>query len=125
MAAYLCYSFFLTAFVSYWILFYSFYFYVTIFFIASIALSSAICEVICDMNAYININYIWSDKLPFIYFVLFYCYSFFFPKVYPVVVHSIWSSDGFLTAFTDEPFRGVGMIDFAGSGVVHMTGGAT
>lgn len=54
------------------------------------------------------------------------CYSFFLTAfVYPVVVHSIWSSDGFLTAFTDEPFRGVGMIDFAGSGVVHMTGGAT
>ena len=40
-------------------------------------------------------------------------------------LRSIWSSDGFLTAFKDEPFRGVGMIDFAGSGVVHMTGGAT
>jgi len=54
------------------------------------------------------------------------CYSFFLTAfVYPVIVHSIWSSDGFLTAFTDEPFRGVGMIDFAGSGVVHMTGGAT
>lgn len=45
-----------------------------------------------------------------------------------MVVHSIWSSDGFLTAFGDDDavlFRGVGMIDFAGSGVVHMTGGAT
>jgi len=55
------------------------------------------------------------------------CYSFFLTAfVYPVVVHSIWSSDGFLTAFGDGPlFRGTGMIDFAGSGVVHMTGGAT
>jgi Amt family ammonium transporter len=54
------------------------------------------------------------------------CYSLFLTAfVYPVVVRSIWSSDGFLTAFKDEPFRGVGMIDFAGSGVVHMTGGAT
>jgi ammonium transporter, Amt family len=42
-----------------------------------------------------------------------------------VVVHSIWSYDGFLTAFRDDPFRGVGVVDFAGSGVVHMTGGAT
>merc|ERR1711865_1352714 len=50
------------------------------------------------------------------------CYSLFLTAfVYPVVVRSIWSSDGFLTAFKDEPFRGVGMIDFAGSGVVHMT----
>lgn len=45
--------------------------------------------------------------------------------VYPVVVHAIWASSGFLTAFNDNPFRGVGMIDFAGSGVVHMTGGYT
>ena len=45
--------------------------------------------------------------------------------VYPVVVHSIWSSSGFLSAFTDNKFLGSGMIDFAGSGVVHMTGGST
>jgi Amt family ammonium transporter len=45
--------------------------------------------------------------------------------VYPVVVFSIWSSSGFLTAFNTDPFLGIGMIDFAGSGVVHMTGGAT
>lgn len=30
-----------------------------------------------------------------------------------------------MTAFRDDPFRGVGVVDFAGSGVVHMTGGAT
>jgi len=45
--------------------------------------------------------------------------------VYPIVVHAIWSSDGFITAFTDDPFLGTGMVDFAGSGVVHMTGGYT
>lgn len=54
------------------------------------------------------------------------CYSVFLTGfVYPVVVRSIWSGNGFITAFTDEPFRGVGVVDFAGSGVVHMTGGAT
>jgi len=54
------------------------------------------------------------------------CYSVFLTGfVYPVVVHSIWSSSGFLTAFNDNPFRGVGVIDFAGSGVVHMCGGCT
>ncbi|KAL3922938.1 MAG: hypothetical protein SGILL_001935 [Bacillariaceae sp.] len=54
------------------------------------------------------------------------CYSVFLTGfVYPVVVHSIWSGDGFLTAFRDDPFRDVGNVDFAGSGVVHMTGGAT
>lgn len=45
--------------------------------------------------------------------------------VYPVVVRSIWSGNGILTAFSDDPFLGVGVVDFAGSGVVHMTGGAT
>jgi len=54
------------------------------------------------------------------------CYSLFLTAfVYPVVVHAIWNSVGFLSAFNDNPRAGVGMIDFAGSGVVHMTGGAT
>jgi len=54
------------------------------------------------------------------------CYSIFLTAfVYPIVVRSIWSSDGFLTAFREDAFRDIGMIDFAGSGVVHMTGGAT
>ena len=42
------------------------------------------------------------------------------------VVRSIWMTGGFLSAFNGpESFRGIGVIDFAGSGVVHMTGGAT
>ena len=54
------------------------------------------------------------------------CYSVFLTGfVYPVVVHSVWASDGFLTAFNSDAFRDIGVIDFAGSGVVHMTGGAT
>lgn len=54
------------------------------------------------------------------------CYSLFLTGfVYPVVVHSVWSPNGFLTAFRDDPLRGVGVVDFAGSGVVHMTGGVT
>jgi Amt family ammonium transporter len=58
--------------------------------------------------------------------VAYFCYAVMLTAfVYPVVVHVIWSNDGFLTAFGDAAnrFRGVGMIDFAGSGVVHMTGG--
>lgn len=53
------------------------------------------------------------------------CYSLFLTGfVYPAVVHAIWNSNGFLSAFNEDATKG-GMIDFAGSGVVHMTGGAT
>ena len=45
--------------------------------------------------------------------------------VYPVVVHAIWSNNGFLSARNINPLWGSGMVDFAGSCVVHITGGAT
>jgi ammonium transporter, Amt family len=45
--------------------------------------------------------------------------------VYPIVVHSIWSSKGFLSIGNSDAAVGIGMVDFAGSGVVHMTGGCT
>merc|ERR1712216_352494 len=44
--------------------------------------------------------------------------------VYPVVVHWIWSDKGFLSAFRHDPLLNVGVVDFAGCGVVHMVGGA-
>ncbi|GLI66983.1 hypothetical protein VaNZ11_011079 [Volvox africanus] len=43
--------------------------------------------------------------------------------VYPVVVHWVWCPTGWLGYSTNTPLLGAGMIDFAGSGVVHMTGG--
>ena len=46
--------------------------------------------------------------------------------VYPVIVHQIWSPSGFLTAQREsDVLWGVGMIDFAGCTVVHVTGGMT
>lgn len=45
--------------------------------------------------------------------------------VYPVIAHAIWSQNGFLHYTIENPLFGVGMIDFAGSGVVHVTGGFT
>ena len=43
--------------------------------------------------------------------------------VYPVVVHWVWSSTGWLSAFKMQPWLSVGVVDFAGCGVVHMVGG--
>ncbi|GBG26285.1 Ammonium transporter 1 member 1 [Hondaea fermentalgiana] len=50
--------------------------------------------------------------------------------VYPVISHWIWATGGWISMFqfdrADSIFadeNGCGMIDFAGSGVVHMTGG--
>jgi ammonium transporter, Amt family len=45
--------------------------------------------------------------------------------VYPVIVHAVWSNNGFISAFSASPLLGCGAIDFAGSGVVHVTGGTT
>jgi Amt family ammonium transporter len=45
--------------------------------------------------------------------------------VYPVTVHAIWSKQGFLSGDNADPFLGVGVLDIAGGGVVHVTGGVT
>lgn len=45
--------------------------------------------------------------------------------VYPVVVHAIWSPQGFLSAHRNDPLLDCGFVDFAGSTVVHLTGGFT
>jgi len=52
-------------------------------------------------------------------------YSFYLTAfVYPVVAHWVWSRHGWASAFNAEnPLFNSGVIDFAGAGVVHMTGG--
>ena len=70
--------------------------------------------------------------------------------VYPIIAHAVWSRQGWLSSYNDSnanvyydgpkndtltdnhsmsgfhaPLFGVGMVDFAGAGVVHLTGGFT
>jgi ammonium transporter, Amt family len=45
--------------------------------------------------------------------------------VYPVIVHAVWSNQGFLSVTNPDPLWGMGALDFAGGGVVHCTGGLT
>jgi len=54
------------------------------------------------------------------------CYSLLLAGfVYPIIVHAFWSTSGFMNIDREDPFLGVGVIDFAGGGVVHLTGGTT
>ncbi|KAK6243401.1 hypothetical protein QUC31_009810 [Theobroma cacao] len=58
-------------------------------------------------------------------FVAYLIYSSFLTGfVYPIVSHWFWSGDGWASATRSENLLfGSGVIDFAGSGVVHMVGG--
>ena len=86
---------------------FSFWFFQYTFQAASVTIVAGTLAERCKMTAY-------------------FCYSFFLCAfVYPVVARAIWSNKGFLSAFNEEPLGGIGAIDFAGSGVVHCTGGVT
>jgi Amt family ammonium transporter len=45
--------------------------------------------------------------------------------IYPIVAHAVWYPQGFLSPANANPLFGVGAFDFSGSGVIHLTGGAT
>lgn len=45
--------------------------------------------------------------------------------VFPVIAHAVWSMEGFLNAYKGNRLFDSGMVDFAGSGVVHVTVSAT
>jgi len=54
------------------------------------------------------------------YFIFTICMTTF---IYPIVVAWMWSSNGWLIPGKDKHLNEVGFNDFAGSGIVHMTGG--
>lgn len=83
------------------------YFFQYTFAAASVTIVAGALAERCQMTAYL-------------------CYSFFLTGfVYPVAVHAVWSVAGFLSTTNEDPLWGIGMVDFAGSGVVHLTGGTT
>ena len=86
---------------------YPVYFFQYTFAAASVTIVAGALAERCRMSAYL-------------------CYSFFLTGfVYPVAVHAVWSPNGFLSSGNVKPLLNIGMVDFAGSGVVHMTGGTT
>lgn len=41
------------------------------------------------------------------------------------MAHAVWSVHGYLSPNVANPLLGIGVVDFSGSGVVHLTGGIT
>merc|ERR1719183_979681 len=41
----------------------------------------------------------------------------------PFIMHWTWDGSGWMSPFKEDPLFGIGNIDYAGSGVVHLTGG--
>ena len=86
---------------------YAFWFFQNCFAAANVTIIAGTLAERCQMKAYFAYSFVMAAF------------------IYPFIVHSIWSSNGFLSAFAKDPFRGVGVLDFAGSGVVHLSGGIT
>ena len=86
---------------------YAFWFFENCFAAANVTIIAGTLAERCQMSAYFAYSFVMAAM------------------IYPFIAHSIWSENGFLSAFAKDPFRGVGVIDFAGSGVVHLSGGVT
>jgi len=101
-------NFFITDYSSTGTGFHNFFFQWTFSAASATIVSGSVAER-CSLEAY------------FIYSIALTC------VIYPVIVHWIWDEQGWLSAFNPEAITidslGGGMIDFAGSGVVHMVGG--
>ncbi|KAK8676336.1 hypothetical protein V6N13_034387 [Hibiscus sabdariffa] len=73
---------------------------------------------------YNNFLYQWAfaKRTQFVAYLIY--SSFLTGFVYPVVSHWFWATDGWASAFRTNKFLfDSGVIDFAGSGVVHIVGG--
>jgi len=86
---------------------YAFWFFQYAFSAAAVTIIAGTLAERCRMSAYVSYSLLMSGF------------------VYPIVVHSIWSANGFLSHFSENPLFGVGVVDYAGSGVIHLTGGST
>ena len=66
-----------------------------------------------------------AERCTFVGYIIYTCFVTGF--IYPVVVHWMWSPYGWLSASREPESPGAwvarGVVDFAGSGVVHMVGG--
>lgn len=86
---------------------YAFFAYNSAFAAATVTIVAGTLAERCQMTAYFNYSVLLAGW------------------VWPIIVRAIWSTEGFLSPFRSDPLWGSGMIDFAGGGVVHVTGGLT
>eukprot|EP00903_Cladosiphon_okamuranus_P022254 g20464.t1 len=62
-----------------------------------------------------------ADRIPFKTYII---YAFLTSAIfYPVLAHWVWAEKGWASPYKEKPIFGCGVLDFAGSGVVHMCGG--
>ncbi|XP_031737666.1 ammonium transporter 1 member 3 isoform X2 [Cucumis sativus] len=89
--------------------------------------ATAVAEYICSRFESVSTKFVdttgsIAERTQFVAYLIY--SSVLTGLVYPIVSHWFWSSDGWGSAArSDKLLFGSGVIDFAGSGVVHMVGG--